>query len=130
MVMEKPGKKVGILGFSFKAGTDDLRESPLVDVIEHLIGKGYDLRLYDKNVKLAALTGANQDYIMNIIPHISRLMVDSMDAVLAFADTVVIGNGAPEFQSVPDRLRPGQNLVDLVRVSGKQSEGAYDGICW
>ena len=130
MVMEKPGKKVGILGFSFKAGTDDLRESPLVDVIEHLIGKGYELKLYDKNVKLAALTGANQDYILNIIPHISRLMVDSMDEVLAFADTVVIGNGAAEFQAVPDQLRPGQHLVDLVRVSGRQSEGAYDGICW
>jgi GDP-mannose 6-dehydrogenase len=130
MVMEKPGRKVGILGFSFKAGTDDLRESPLVDVIEHLIGKGYELRLYDRNVKLAALTGANQDYILNIIPHISRLMVDSLEEVLAFADTVVIGNGAAEFQTVPDRLRPGQHLVDLVRITGKQSEGAYDGICW
>ncbi|RFP09622.1 MULTISPECIES: nucleotide sugar dehydrogenase [unclassified Duganella] len=130
MIMDKGARKVGILGFSFKAGTDDLRESPLVDVIEHLLGKGYELKLYDKNVNLAALTGANQDYILNHIPHISKLMVESMDDVLAFADTIVIGNGAAEFKTVPGRLKPGQNLVDLVRISAEQSGGQYDGICW
>jgi len=130
MIMDKGARKVGILGFSFKAGTDDLRESPLVDVIEHLLGKGYELKLYDKNVNLAALTGANQDYILNHIPHISKLMVDSMDEVLAFADTIVIGNGAAEFKTVPGKLKPGQNLVDLVRISAEQSGGQYDGICW
>ncbi|MES2159787.1 MAG: UDP-glucose/GDP-mannose dehydrogenase family protein [Pseudomonadota bacterium] len=130
MIMDKGARKVGILGFSFKAGTDDLRESPLVDVIEHLLGKGYELKLYDKNVNLAALTGANQDYILNHIPHISKLMVDSMDEVLAFADTIVIGNGAAEFKTVPGQLKPGQNLVDLVRISAEQSGGQYDGICW
>jgi GDP-mannose 6-dehydrogenase len=130
MVMDKGSKKVGILGFSFKAGTDDLRESPLVDVIEQLIGKGYELRLYDRNVNLAALTGANQDYILNMIPHISKLMMTSMAGVLDFADTIVIGNGAAEFKDVPNMLRPGQNLVDLVRISKEHSGGAYDGICW
>ncbi len=130
MIMDKGARKVGILGFSFKAGTDDLRESPLVDVIEHLLGKGYELKLYDKNVNLAALTGANQDYILNHIPHISKLMVESMDEVLAFADTIVIGNGAAEFKTVPGQLKPGQNLVDLVRISAEQSGGQYDGICW
>jgi len=130
MVMEKGSKKVGILGFSFKAGTDDLRESPLVDVIEQLIGKGYELRLYDRNVNLAALTGANQDYILNMIPHISKLMMTSMAGVLDFADTIVIGNGAAEFRDVPHMLKPGQNLVDLVRISKEHSGGAYDGICW
>lgn len=130
MIMDKGARKVGILGFSFKAGTDDLRESPLVDVIEHLLGKGYELKLYDKNVNLAALTGANQDYILNHIPHISKLMVNSMDEVLAFADTVVIGNGAAEFKTVLDQLKPGQQLVDLVRISKEQSGGQYDGICW
>jgi GDP-mannose 6-dehydrogenase len=130
MIMDKGKKKVGVLGFSFKAGTDDLRESPLVDVIEHLIGKGYDLRLYDKNVNLAALTGANQDYILNRIPHISKLMVQSMDEVLEFAETIVIGNGAEEFKAVPDRLKSGQSIVDLVRISPKQSGEQYDGICW
>jgi GDP-mannose 6-dehydrogenase len=130
MVVDKGRHKVGILGFSFKAGTDDLRESPLVDVIEHLIGKGYELRLYDKNVKLAALTGANQDYILNHIPHISKLMVDSMDEVLDFAETIVIGNGADEFRQVPGRLKEDQQLVDLVRISQQQSGRQYDGICW
>jgi GDP-mannose 6-dehydrogenase len=130
MIMDKGARKVGILGFSFKAGTDDLRESPLVDVIEHLLGKGYELKLYDRNVNLAALTGANQDYILNHIPHISKLMVESMDEVLAFAETIVIGNGAAEFKTVPGRLKAGQSIVDLVRISAEQSGGQYDGICW
>jgi GDP-mannose 6-dehydrogenase len=130
MIMDKGAKKVGILGFSFKAGTDDLRESPLVDVIEHLLGKGYELKLYDKNVNLAALTGANQDYILNHIPHISKLMVNSMEEVLSFAETVVIGNGAAEFKAVPELLKEGQTVVDLVRISKEQSGGQYDGICW
>ena len=130
MIADKGNKKVGILGFSFKAGTDDLRESPLVDVIEYLLGKGYELKLYDKNVNLAALTGANQDYILNHIPHISKLMVNSIDEVLEFAQTIVIGNGAEEFKTVPNNLKPGQQLVDLVRISKQQSGEQYDGICW
>jgi GDP-mannose 6-dehydrogenase len=84
-VIEMGSKKVGILGFSFKAGTDDLRESPVVDLTERLIGKGYDLRIYDKNVNLARIHGANRDYILNHIPHISRLMVSSIDEVLDHA---------------------------------------------
>ncbi|PHV34860.1 GDP-mannose dehydrogenase [Janthinobacterium sp. BJB312] len=130
MIVDKGARKVGILGFSFKAGTDDLRESPLVDVIEYLLGKGYELKLYDKNVNLAALTGANQDYILNMIPHISKLMVDNMQDVLDFADTIVIGNGAAEFKSVPGSLQPHQHIVDLVRISKEQSGEQYDGICW
>lgn len=131
MVMGYGKRKVGFLGFAFKAGTDDLRESPVVDVIEALIGKGFELKLYDKNVNLAALTGANKDYIMNHIPHISRLMVETMDEVLEFAEVVVIGNGAAEFNPVLDRIRSGQVVVDLVRISPSQSKaGYYDGICW
>jgi GDP-mannose 6-dehydrogenase len=130
MVANKGKRKVGILGFAFKAGTDDLRESPIVDVIERLIGKGYELKLYDKNVNLAALTGANRDYILNHIPHISRLMVESMQEVMDFAETVIIGNGAAEFRPVPDSLRPGQVVVDLVRISKEKSSAQYDGICW
>ncbi len=130
MIVDKGARKIGILGFSFKAGTDDLRESPLVDVIEHLLGKGYELKLYDKNVNLAALTGANQDYILNHIPHISKLMVSSMQDVLDFAETIVIGNGAAEFKTVPASLKPGQHIVDLVRISQETSREQYDGICW
>jgi GDP-mannose 6-dehydrogenase len=131
LVMHNGHKRVGILGVSFKAGTDDLRESPMIEVIERLTGKGYDLRIFDKNVNLASLVGANRDFILNHIPHISRLMVDSMDAVLRHAQTVVIGNSDPEFLSVLSRLRDDQNLVDFVRITGGRSEhGKYDGICW
>jgi GDP-mannose 6-dehydrogenase len=131
LIMQRGHKQIGILGFSFKAGTDDLRESPVIEVIERLIGKGHDLRIYDKNVKLAKLVGANREFILNRIPHISRLMVDDVDAVLKHAQTVVIGNNDPEFKQVPARLREDQYLVDFVRVlPGKSQNGKYDGICW
>jgi len=131
LITDKGQRKVGILGFSFKAGTDDLRESPMIEVIEHLIGKGYDLRIFDRNVKMASLVGANRDFILNRIPHISRLMVNGIDAVLSHAQTVVIGNKDPEFESIIDRLQPGQHLVDFVRITSRRSEpGKYDGICW
>ena len=131
MITSKGNKRVGILGFSFKAGTDDLRESPLVEVIERLLGKGFDLRLYDKNVKIASLVGANKDYILNKIPHISKLMVDSIDEVLAHAQTIVIGNSSDEFRDVADHLSEGQVVVDFVRIGGRRSGDAqYDGICW
>lgn len=130
MIMTKEHRKIGVLGFAFKAGTDDLRESPMIDVIEHLIGKGFELRLYDRNVNLAALTGANRDYILNRIPHISRLMVNSVDEVLSFAETLVIGNAAPEFRGVLSALRPSQVVVDFVRITEQTSDAHYDGICW
>jgi GDP-mannose 6-dehydrogenase len=132
MVTEKGSRRVGVLGFSFKAGTDDLRESPMVELIERLLGKGYELRLFDRNVQLASLVGANRDYILNRIPHISRLMVESVDEVLQFADTIVIGNGAKEFHGVPERLRTDQQLVDLVRIGSqlRSNPTHYDGICW
>jgi GDP-mannose 6-dehydrogenase len=130
MIVNKNKRKIGILGFAFKAGTDDLRESPIVDVIEYLIGKGYDLKLYDKNVNLAALTGANRDYILNHIPHISKLMVNNVQEVLDSAETIVIGNGSEEFKSIPGSLKDGQVVVDLVRVCNDKSASHYDGICW
>ena len=130
-VTEKGSRKVGILGFSFKAGTDDLRESPMVELVERLIGKGYDLKVYDSNVRMAAIHGANREYILNHIPHISKLMVATIDEILAHAGTIVIGNGSPEFRDVPRRLGEGQSIVDLVRISDTRSvEGVYDGICW
>lgn len=131
LITGKGARKVGILGFSFKAGTDDLRESPMIEVIEHLIGKGYDLKIFDRNVNLASLVGANRDFILNRIPHISRLMVNGIDAVLNHAQTIVIGNKDPEFAGILERLAPGQHLVDFVRITNRRSEnGKYDGICW
>ncbi|HYX62752.1 MAG TPA: nucleotide sugar dehydrogenase [Burkholderiales bacterium] len=130
-IVEKGAKRVGILGFSFKAGTDDLRESPMVEVTERLIGKGYDLRVYDRNVSLACLHGANRDYILNRIPHISRLMVPTIDDVLAHAQTLVIGNASAEFADVPRRIGEGQTIIDFVRVSESRSiAGVYEGLCW
>ncbi len=131
LILEKGNRKVGILGFSFKAGTDDLRESPMIEVIERLLGKGFDLRIYDKNVHLASLVGANRDFILNRIPHISRLMVDRVDSVLDHAQTIVIGNRDPEFETVSARLREGQTIIDFVRITDCRSEnGSYQGICW
>ena len=130
-VVERGSKKVGVLGFSFKAGTDDLRESPVVELTERLLGKGFDLRIYDSNVSLARIHGANRDYILNRVPHISRLMVPSIGEVMSHADTIVIGNAAPEFADVPGRLRGGQSVVDLVRINGSRSvAGVYEGLCW
>ncbi len=131
MITAKGCRKIGVLGFSFKAGTDDLRESPMVEVIERLIGKGYDLRIYDRNVNLRCLVGANRDYVLNHIPHISRLMAEGVDEVLDHAEVLVIGNGAEEFREAAKRVRVGQRVVDFVRVlpEGK-GELDYEGICW
>jgi GDP-mannose 6-dehydrogenase len=125
-------KRVGVLGFSFKAGTDDLRESPMVELVERLIGKGYQLRVYDRNVSLANLQGANRAYIEKEIPHIASLLCDSIEDVLVDCDVVVIGNGAPEFRQVLDQVQPEQIVIDLVRVGGEtdQLNGYYNGICW
>ena len=131
MVLAARRKKIGLLGFSFKAGTDDLRESPLVEVIERLLGKGFDLRLYDRNVNIAKLTGANREYIMKSIPHIERLMVASIEEVLDHADVVVIGNRGEEFSGLADRLRSDQLVIDFVRIRQiEERHGNYSGICW
>ena len=131
MIMDCGHARVGVLGFSFKAETDDLRESPVIEVIERLIGKGYDLRIYDRNVNLASLVGANRDFILNRIPHISKLMVADTATVLRHAETVVIGNNDPEFRDVPAQLCNDQRLVDFVRIiDGRSMNGKYDGICW
>jgi GDP-mannose 6-dehydrogenase len=130
IILGKGKKKIGVLGFSFKAGTDDLRESPMIEIIERLLGKGYELRIYDKNVSVASLVGANRDFILNKIPHISRLMVDKIEDVLDFAETIVVGNRALEFIGVSERVRPDQTIVDFVRIAEQRSDNGYDGICW
>lgn len=129
MVTSKGKRKIGVLGFAFKAGTDDLRESPIVEVVERLLGKGYDIRLYDSNVRIAALTGANRDYIVNHIPHLSRLMVDSLEVVLDFAEIVIVGNNATEFGpallEVRDRI-----VIDLAHLVPSSGITGYEGLCW
>jgi GDP-mannose 6-dehydrogenase len=130
-VIDAGHRQVGVLGISFKAGTDDLRESPVVELAERLIGKGFDLRVYDHNVSLAFVSGANRDYILDRIPHISRLLVPSVDDIIEHARTIVIGNATPEFKDIPKRLDDGQIIVDLVRIADVQSiAGVYEGIAW
>ena len=125
-------RRIAFLGVSFKAGTDDLRESPQIALVERLIGKGFDLRIYDRNVHLARLVGANRDYIVNVIPHISDILSDDLDAVLAHGELVVIGNPAPEFRTLPARLGPEQRVFDLARVPGAAEAlgERYEGVNW
>lgn len=130
MVLRTGKKRIGILGFSFKAGTDDLRESPMVTLIETLIGKGLELVIYDRDVSLARLFGSNREYIEQGIPHIAKLMRGSIDEVLNASDTIVIGNKSEEFRQIESRLRPEQTVIDLVRLFDRPSGDGYQGICW
>jgi len=125
-------KKVGLLGLSFKAGTDDLRESPLVRLTETLLGKGYELKIYDRDVLLARLTGANKEYIEKEIPHLSCLLHKSLDDVINFAEVLIVGNNNPEFTRILERRRPEQIVIDLVRIlpNDNVSQSNYMGICW
>lgn len=132
LVRRTKQKRVGVLGFSFKEDTDDLRESPVVELIERLIGKGYQVNVYDRNVSLANLQGANRAYIEQEIPHIATLMHNSVEDVLSKSEVVIVGNRAAEFRQVLHHLRPDQTIIDLVRISenANQLNGQYLGICW
>src|SRR3954462_14877412 len=131
-IVDTGRKRVGLLGFSFKAGTDDLRESPIVILAEALLGKGYALKIYDRNVSIARLVGANRDYINTQIPHLSSLLTESIDEVLEQSDVIVVGNAAPEFEDALTRTRPDQIILDLVRVKTDRASipADYRGICW
>ena len=124
-------KKIGVLGFAFKAGTDDLRESPVVALIETLLGKGYSIKVYDSNVYLAKLFGANKEFIETRIQHISDLMVKDIDEIISHSEVIIIGNKGPEFAEILPRLRDEQHLFDLVRIdSNPNTIAKYEGICW
>jgi GDP-mannose 6-dehydrogenase len=131
-IVETGRKKVGLLGFSFKADTDDLRESPMVILAEALLGKGFELCIYDRNVSIARLVGANKQYINEQIPHLSRHLCESIDQVIEQSEVIVIGNPSPEFSDAVTRCRPDQIVVDLVRIPLDFSKvnAQYDGICW
>src|SRR5919199_497985 len=115
-VLETGRKKIGLLGFSFKAGTDDLRESPIVILAEALLGKGASLKIYDRNVSLAKLVGANKEYIEKQIPHLSSLLCNTIDEVIDGSELIVVGNQSPEFVDALTRTRKDQIIVDLVRL--------------
>ena len=131
LILEQGPGAVGFLGLSFKAGTDDLRESPVVAVIEYLLGKGRDVRVYDRNVRLAGLMGANREYIDRHVPHIARLMVDTPDDVMRHSAIVVVGNSDPSFREILRTAGPAHSIVDLVRIGeGLGRPKAYNGIAW
>ena len=132
LVMASGKRKVGMLGLSFKAGTDDLRESPLVTVAERLIGKGYDLRIYDPEVNLSRLLGANKRYIEQSIPHIGNLMMSDASGVIEHAEVLIVGLATAEVRSLlAAGAAPGQVRVDLVGLSAVNAASAgWVGVCW
>ena len=130
MVRSTRSRRVGVLGLSFKQGTDDLRESPLVALVERLIGRGYDVRVHDRNVALANLHGTNRAYIEQEIPHIVTIMADSVGEVLDHAEVLIIGSPSAEYSTVVNDRRPGQEIIDLVRIAAPGSYPSYQGICW
>jgi GDP-mannose 6-dehydrogenase len=131
-LMEFKGRRLGFLGMSFKGGTDDLRESPIVELIESLIGKGCEVRIYDRHVSLARLTGANKEYIEKEIPHISRLMAASAEELMAASDIIVVGNRDDSFRDLLGSVTSAQTVVDLVRIvdTPPARAEAYYGISW
>lgn len=131
-VVETGLKRIGLLGFSFKAGTDDLRESPMVILAEALLGKGFQLCIYDRNVSLARLVGANRRYIEEQIPHLSSLLTTDINELVESSEVVVIGNPGEEFTEALHRCRPDQVVIDLVRLPIDHSalKAKYQGLCW
>jgi GDP-mannose 6-dehydrogenase len=124
-------EKVGFLGVSFKGGTDDLRNSPIVDIIEVLLGKGYAIKIYDRNVNFSKLMGANKDYILKKIPFISKFIVNSADELLDSSDLIVIVNKEKEFVDILNNVSDQKAIYDLVNYDfdGKNKKN-YSGIAW
>jgi GDP-mannose 6-dehydrogenase len=131
MVTATGARRLGLFGLSFKPGTDDLRESPLVELAERLLGKGYVLKIYDPDVSYGELTGANLQYVMSHLPHLRRLLVDTADDMCHGAQAIIIGKNGTVAAGLVERLGGRTPIIDLVRVDAVQrSDGSYDGICW
>ena len=126
------GRSIGFLGLSFKGGTDDLRSSPIVEVVEAMIGKGFDIRIYDEHVSIARLLGANKEYIEKEIPHISKLMCASADEVVDKSDVVVVAHRDLKLLTALNSVKAGRVIVDVARITERaQWNGSeYYGICW
>jgi len=131
-VMETGQRRVGMLGLSFKTGTDDLRESPLVMLAEHFIGKGMSLLVYDPEVHLSNLLGANRRFIETHLPHIGTLLRREIDDVIDQSDVLVVGlAGASIAQALAQKVKPGQTVIDLVGLRDRSTiRGNYVGLCW
>jgi GDP-mannose 6-dehydrogenase len=125
-------RKVGVLGLSFKAETDDLRESPILRVVGTLVGKGYSLLLYDPNIDMERVLGANRQFVENEVPYLPERLRSNLREVIEASEVIVIANGAPEYRAVGPLLKRGQALVDLVHVVDPASvtHGEYHGLAW
>jgi GDP-mannose 6-dehydrogenase len=131
MVLQTGRKNVAVLGLSFKSGTDDLRESPMVALIETLIGKGLKLAIYDRDVELARLFGANKEYIEREIPHISSLMSSDLRDVIDRSEVVIVGKKDEEFLNLTEVMNNGRVVIDLVRqFDVEEDRTRYQGVCW
>ena len=129
MILETGRRKVAILGLSFKAGTDDLRESPIVEVTERLLGKGFQIKIYDEKVNYTKITGTNRDYIDAHIPHLSNLISNDLEKVLADSEVIVVNQKNQTFEQIGSQY-PDKRIIDLVRINETRSNGVYKGICW
>lgn len=125
-------RRIGFLGLSFKAGTDDLRNSPIIDIIEQLIGKGFLIRIYDTHVHLSQLIGANRDYILSRIPLISQLITDKIEEIIDHSEVIVIVNKTSDLAEIIDKIGPHQIVYDLVNVGLEKiaTSPRYLGIAW
>jgi GDP-mannose 6-dehydrogenase len=131
MVLRTGRKSVGILGLSFKPNTDDLRESPMVTLVEQLLGKGLKLAIYDREVELAKLFGANKNYIEREIPHISSLMFPQLKDVIDSSEVIIIGKKDEEFRTLLDLSDNNRVVIDLVRmIEPVKGNDKYQGLCW
>lgn len=130
MILRQGKRRLGFLGLSFKEGTDDLRNSPAVIVIESLIGKGYDVQIYDRNVRASRLLGSNKEYVGAKIPHLWRLLVEDARAMVEASEVIVVSNRDPMFSEVLAGIS-GKTIVDLVRLSDEvRASSGYIGINW
>jgi GDP-mannose 6-dehydrogenase len=128
LIESKGLRKIGLLGLSFKAGTDDLRYSPIVEVAEYFLGKGYELKIFDKNVSLSKLSGTNKDYIDKHIPHLSNLLLDSIEKVIEATELLIITH---KHEGIEKHIVKYQDktFIDLVGIDNG-SYPNYFGICW
>ena len=132
LIRKAEKKIIGVFGLSFKPGTDDLRESPMVELIERLIGKGYTVRIYDEDVSFANIFGANKKYIEAVIPHIACLLKESIQEVIDHSEIVVIGKKSYKFIDMITDVSKGKIVIDLVRIGldPEKYHANYKGICW
>lgn len=133
MVLDTGKKKIGMLGLSFKAATDDLRESPQVQLVKRLLGEGRQIQIWDDNVSLGRLIGSNREYIEGVIPHIGSLLNSDLEQVVTTAEVVVIGTRGVSKDALKQLLRPEQVVIDLVNLEKSrrlERNGTYTGICW